>query len=326
MLAALRARAEKSGAMSYRDFVDTALFHPELGYYRRDAKRVGRSRDTDFYTASSVGGGVFAALVRAAAEKLLGGAEALKEHTLVEIGAEPGASIFEGERGRFAGLKTIRVGEDLEIPDRSVVFANELFDAQPFRRLRFRDGSWRELGVRITDTGLLAECELPELSPDAATVAAGLPTPWHEGFILDVSPDADRLMDRILAGGWRGAVIFPDYGKPLAELLANTPQGTARAYHRHEQSNDLLARPGEQDLTYHVVWDALESRMSAAGFSSVSLERQEAFFMKFSAGELEKLFARSAATRDVALMGRVRELIHPAHLGSKFQVLSGVRL
>lgn len=325
MLAALRSRADKSGALSYRDFVDTALFHPELGYYRRDKKRVGRERGTDFYTASSVGGGVFAALVRSAAAKLLGGPDALKEHTLVEIGAESGNSIFENERARFAALKTIRVGEVLEIPAKAVVFANELFDAQPFRRLRFRAGAWRELGVRIMDTGGLAEAELPEPSPDAAAVAAGLPSPWHEGFVVDVSPDADRLMDRILAGGWRGAVIFPDYGKPLPELLANSPQGTARAYFRHTQSDDLLARPGEQDLTCHVVWDALEARLTAGGFSGVTTDRQEAFFMKHAAGELEQLFARAATTRDMVLMGRVRELIHPAHLGAKFQVLSGVR-
>jgi SAM-dependent MidA family methyltransferase len=326
MLAALRARAGSASVLSYADFVDTALFHPELGYYRRDKKRVGRERGTDFYTASSVGGGVFAALVRSAAATLLGGSDALKEHTLVEIGAEPGDSIFENERAHFAGLKTIRVGEDVEIPDRAVVFANELFDAQPFRRLRFRAGAWRELGVLITDTGELAETELPELSPDAAGIVAGLPTPWHEGFVLDVSPDADRLMNRITAGGWRGVVIFPDYGKPLPELLANSPQGTARAYFQHTQSNDLFSRPGEQDLTYHVVWDALETRMTAAGFSAVTLDRQEAFFMKHASGELEQLFARAAATRDMTLMGRVRELIHPAHLGSKFQVLSGVRL
>lgn len=326
MSAALRARAGVSGVLPYADFVDTALFHPELGYYRGEKKRVGRERGADFYTASSTGGGVFAALVRAAAAKLLGGEIALREHTLVEIGAEPGASIFENEREKFAGLETRRVGESLAISGKAVVFANELFDAQPFRRLRFRAGAWRELGVRISDTGALAECELDAPTPEAAGVIAGLPTPWHEGFHLDVSPAADRLMDTILAGDWRGLVIFPDYGKTLPELLANNPQGTARAYSRHTQSNDLLANPGEQDLTCHVLWDALEARAAAAGFSSVKTDRQEAFFMKHASDELERLFARAAATRDMPLMGTVRELIHPAHLGSKFQVLYGVRL
>ncbi len=325
MLDALRERAGASGVMSYADFTDTALFHPELGYYRRDRRRVGRERGTDFYTASSVGGGVFAALVRAAAERMLGGAEALARHTLVEVGAEPGASIFEPERARFAGIRTVRVGEPLDIPDRAVVFANELFDAQPFLRLRHRDGAWRELGVRVGPGGALAEVELPELTEDAVRVVAGIPSPWLDGFTLDVSPAAERLMSALLAGGWRGVAIFPDYGKPLAELLENCPAGTARAYHRHTQSNDLLARPGEQDLTFHVEWDALAARMREAGFESVTLERQEAFFMKHSLAELETLFARAATSREPALMGRVRELLHPAHFGAKFQILSGVR-
>ena len=325
MLEALRERAGASGGMSYADFTDTALFHPTQGYYRREQKRVGRERGTDFYTSSSVGGGVFAALVRAAAAKLLGGADALKAHTLVEVGAEPGESGFEGERAHFADLRTVRVGEPLDIPERAVVFANELFDAQPFLRLMFRAGAWRELGVRVTDSGALAEVELDALTPDAEGVVAKLPAPWHEGFLLDVSPAAERLMTRLLAGGWKGAAIFPDYGKTLPEFLENCPRGTARAYYRHTQSNDLLARPGEQDLTFHVDWDALSARLRESGFERVTVDRQEAFFMKNSVAELEKLFARAATSRDMVLMGRVRELLHPAHFGAKFQILSGVR-
>lgn len=325
LLNALRGRAGARGVMSYADFTELALFHPSAGYYATPRRRVGRSADTDFCTASSVGGRVFAALVREAASNLVGGADALREHTLVEVGAEPGESIFEGERDAFAGVLTVRLGDNADIPPRAVLFANELFDAQPFLRLICREGSWRELGVRVTDSGALAEVELDAPTPDAELMLPRLPRPWHDGFILDLSPAAERLMGRLLAGGWRGAAIFPDYGKTLREFLENCPRGTARAYRRHTQSNDLLAAPGEQDLTFHVDWDGLSARMREAGFGVVSVERQEAFFMKRSAPELERLFDRAGATRDMALMGRLRELLHPAHFGAKFQVLSGVR-
>ena len=39
-----------------------------------------------------------------------------------------------------------------------------------------------------------------------------------------------------------------------ADLIGDRPAGTARAYYRHEATRDLLARPGEQDLTCHVCW------------------------------------------------------------------------
>ena len=324
MLQALRDRADVSGRMSYRDFTEVALFHPELGYYCRNRKRVGRSADTDFCTASSVGGEVFGALVADAARAMLGGDASA--YTLVEIGAEPGDSIFRNAASAFAGLKTIRVGESLDIPPLAVVFANELFDAQPFVRLRHDGESWCELGVAISRDGTLAEVVLDTPGEAAASLIARLPSPWAAGHTLDLSPDADRLLDRIVAGGWRGAVIFPDYGKTLSEFLDAVPQGSARAYYRHTQSNALLDRPGEQDLTHHVAWDFLQSRLSAAGFREVAVERQEAFLMRRSACELERRFKSAAERRDTAAMGVLKELIHPAHFGGKFQVLSGVRL
>ncbi len=325
MLAALRARADVAGRLSFRCFSEVALFHPVLGYYRRDRARVGRSAGTDFCTASSVGGALFGALVADAARTLLGAGADLREHTLVEIGAEPGASIFNEVAGAFAGLTTIRVGEPVRIPPRAVVFANELFDAQPFVRLRHESGVWRELGVAIGADGTLAECVLDSLSAAAARVAAGLPVPWREGHVVDLSPDACALMDAIAAGDWTGVVIFPDYGKTLSEFLDAVPQGTARAYRRHTQSNALLDAPGEQDLTHHVDWSALSARLVAAGFADVGVERQEAFLMKRAAGELERRFRSAAEARDTAAMGLLRELVHPAHFGGKFQVLTGVR-
>lgn len=325
MLAALRARADDRGRLSYADFSDIALFHPTLGYYRRDRVRVGRAAGTDFYTASSVGGTLFGALVADAARSLLGDGADLREYTLVELGAEPGESIFRDVASRFAGLRTVRVGERLDIPPRAVVFANELFDAQPFVRLRFESGAWHELGVAIAPSGELSEVVLDSPSVSARRVIGTLPVPWREGHVVDVSPAADDLLDRIVAGEWRGAVIFADYGKTLREFLDAVPLGSARAYRNHEQSNALLDTPGEQDLTHHVDWSALSARLSAAGFSEIGVERQEAFLMKRAAAELERRFNAAAASRNHSDMGVIRELIHPAHMGGKFQVLSAVR-
>lgn len=324
MLSALRACADARGLMSYRDFTATALFHPELGYYRRNRRRVGQSAETDFATASSVGGETFGALIASAARTLLGGDA--REYTLVEIGAEPGRSIFEAVAGDFAGLVTLRVGEPLRIPPRAVVFANELFDAQPFVRLRYQDGAWRELGVHIPDSGVPEEVVLPAVTRHAAGLLPRLAgVRVAEGHTLDVSPEAQSLLDLIVAGDWRGAVIFPDYGKTLAEFLNAVPAGTARAYHRHTQSNDLTDAPGERDLTCHVAWDLLEERLVAAGFTGVTVERQESFLMKRATPELERRFGLAAARRDVTAMETLKELVHPARFGAKFQVLSGVR-
>ena len=44
-----------NGPISYRDYIELALYAEGCGYYTRDAVRVGRTPERDFYTAESLG-------------------------------------------------------------------------------------------------------------------------------------------------------------------------------------------------------------------------------------------------------------------------------
>src|SRR5580704_10642884 len=154
--AALRARARGAPAVSYEEFMDIALYEPSAGYYRRGGRRIGYGPGTDFLTATA-SAPTFGRLVVAACVRLLGPAAAGAE--FVEIGAEPESDALAGVPHPFASVRQIRAGEPLRLAGPTVVFSNELFDAQPFRRFRFRAGSWRELGVAV-GAAELAEVEL----------------------------------------------------------------------------------------------------------------------------------------------------------------------
>jgi SAM-dependent MidA family methyltransferase len=107
-------------------------------------------------------------------------------------------------------------------------------------------------------------------------------------------------------------------------LAGAVPAGTARAYHRHVQSNDLLARPGRQDLTCHICWDWIRDALIEKGFASPTVESQEAFFVHHAGAFIADLSAREAGrlSRDkLSLL----QLIHPAHMGQKFQALWALR-
>ena len=54
--------------ITYRDFIETALYHPIHGYYTQTKQRVGRVSQADFYTSESLGK-VFAELVLNASTK-----------------------------------------------------------------------------------------------------------------------------------------------------------------------------------------------------------------------------------------------------------------
>jgi SAM-dependent MidA family methyltransferase len=316
-LAAFRTRAGVGGVLPFAEFMALALYDAEVGYYRRDRRRVGYETGTDFYTAST-SGPMFGELVAAAGGALLEG-QAAGEHVFVEIGAEDEGGVLAGVKHPFAAVRTVRVGEPLALSGKCVVFSNELFDAQPFRRFVFRGAGWRELGVALQGDALIET----EIGPVGKTAPA-LPASAPEGYVIDAPFAAVGLAEKIAAQPWTGLFVACDYGKSWREIVEATPAGTARAYHRHQQSNDLLARPGQQDLTCHVCWDWLAEGLSRHGFATPSIDSQEAFFIHH-AGEFIAATSAAEAARFSPRKLSLLQLLHPSNLGQKFQVLHARR-
>jgi SAM-dependent MidA family methyltransferase len=315
MLAALAARAGPGGTMNFGDFVEVALYAPGIGYYRRERGRVGYAPGADFLTATT-SSPLFGRLVVAACASLIG-AGSPADYEFVEIGSEPGEGILGRGPHPFRSARQARIGEPLDLRGRCIVFSNELFDAQPFRRFRFREGAWRESGVAVGPAGL-TEVEV------AAGSLPALPAAAPEGYRVDAPLAAARLAEAIAAEPWSGLFLAFDYGKSWEEIAFDTPGGTARSYRRHVQGNDLLANPGDQDLTCHVCWDWIEAALAGKGFTAATLESQEAFLIHHSAGALAALAASEAgrlSREKLSLM----QLLHPAHMGQKFQALWALR-
>lgn len=316
-----RAESDAAGLMPFERFMALALYHPAVGYYRSEKKRVGYGRGTDFYTASTTGP-LFGELVHAACQSLLG-VEKLTDFTFVELGAEPDGGILAGAKHSFGATRNIRIGEPVTISGRCVVFSNELFDARPFRRFQFLGGVWREIGVQLRD-GELREIVIPSDSPTAPIPAqpSMLPTAAPEGYCVDLPLASVALAEQIAAQAWTGLFVAFDYGKTWRELITAAPAGTARAYFQHQQSNDLLARPGQQDLTCHVCWDWLAEALAQARFATPQLETQEAFLIRRAANFMSATVAAEASQLSQRKLGLL-QLLH--HLGQKFQVLWALR-
>ncbi len=314
------AHAGAGGEMSFARFMELALYHPEVGYYRQERARIGYGEGTDFFTAST-SGPLFGELVVAACVGLLrANGRDPTTHAFVEMGAEQAGGILSGVDHPFASARTVRVGEVTTLRGDCVVFSNELFDAQPCIRTVVHGGRWRELGVKIKGDQLV-EIELPgEVSVADVTAEAAL----SEGYRFDRPEAATALAETIVAQPWQGLFVAFDYGKTLRQLLEETPAGTARAYFRHTQSNDLLANPGQQDLTCHVCWDWLESALARNGFAAPVVVTQESFFIR-NAGEIIASVSTAEAARFSRRKVALLQLLHPSHLGQKFQVLHAIR-
>ena len=317
ILAALRSKAgPDTTVITLEDFIDCSLYDPQIGYYRRPGRRVGREQATDFYTGPSLGQ-VFSMLVVDAVRQLCGAP--VGTFTFVEAGPESPNGILGGlAEMPFADSRLIRPGDPFEIPPKSVVFSNELFDAQPFRRFVHRDGRWLEGAVNL-GSGSPVWVEIEPVKP-----LPPLPSPAPEGYMVDWPSGAHSLLERICRQSWQGLFIAVDYGMDRHTLLHERPAGTARTYSAHRMGTNVLENPGSVDITCHVVWDEMEDILAANGFTRISLLRQEAFFMRHAAEAIGAILEAGAAgfSREKQTL---MELLHPDNMGRKFQVLTAAR-
>ncbi len=312
-----------SGAITFAEFMRIALYDEDGGYYRRERDRIGTRPGTDFVTAYSAGN-VFADLVSTAATNLLG-VETAAGHVWVELGVDRNGSLWETKPMPYRDLIVRGYGQTGPMPQSAVLFSNELFDAQPFHRVRFHRGSWREAGITTgAEPGEFRETLLEQMSPPCAAWSHHLPDDAPENHTLDLPIGAVDLLESLVAPTWNGLFLAFDYGKSWEQLLHEQPHGTLRGYSRHRQTTSILDNPGEQDITGHVCWDWMREILERHGFTDIALLGQEAFFVRHAAGAIERIITRNPGRPDPDRQ-RLHQLIHPGNMGQKFQVLAARR-
>jgi SAM-dependent MidA family methyltransferase len=125
-----------------------------------------------------------------------------------------------------------------------------------------------------------------------------------------------------------GIIVTFDYGMPQQQLFSSRTRrfGTAAAYAGHQVSRDLLANPGEQDLTAHVNFTDLQQAGHRNGFATLFFDRQAKFLLAAGATEHE-LFKplEELGSDDVVALREQREdarrLVLPDGIGEDIRVL-----
>jgi len=248
----------REGPISFRRFMETALYHCEHGYYRGARDPFGKHGD--FFTAEQIQP-VFGILMAARIRQLYRAMGEPREFTVVELGA--------GRREMAEAFSEWRyVPVDLgsgELPARftGVVFSNEFFDALPVETAVYRGGEFREQRVDFEDgrfrwrTGEPARAEVVEY------LRRYFPPP-QEGQWYEANLDGARWMARIAGALEEGYALTIDYGFTRAEAV-RFPSGTLMSYRRHTAREDVLEDPGGRDITAHVNFSALEAAGEATG-------------------------------------------------------------
>jgi len=334
----IRARIRETGPISLADYMTDCLLHPTMGYY---TTRDPLGSKGDFTTAPEISQ-MFGELVGLALAQCWLDQGAPTPFTLAELGPGRGtlmADILRAGRAvpgfvQAADLLLIeaspalraRQAESLgeytprwldriaELPNRPLfLVANEFFDALPVRQF-LRDGAgWRERLVGLDHDklafGLGPNSPQPGLEHRLADT--------RDGDLVEICPSAvpaiSVVASRIAEHGG-GALIF-DYGDWRS--LGDTLQAL-----RGHQRAEVLADPGQADLTAHVDFEALAEAAAAAGCNHSRLTTQGVFLERLGITARAQSLARNLEGRALdELIAAHRRLTHPEEMGNLFKVL-----
>ena len=261
----LRDEIRRSGPIPFRRFMETALYHPEFGYYRQARDPFGR--EGDFFTAEQVQP-VFGILMAALVRKLHSEMGAAGAFTVVELGAGREEMALAFSEWRYVPVDIDR--QNLPEHFDGVVFCNEFFDALAVDSAQFTAGEFREQLVSCTNGRFVwaAGGRVNDAVDDY--LRRYFPEP-EEGRLYEANLEALVWVERIARALDRGWVITIDYGYTRRESV-RFARGTLMGYRRHTAREDVLDDPGERDITAHVNFSALEDHGAACGLASNGLQ------------------------------------------------------
>ena len=326
-----------------------ALYHPELGYYAREPRQVGRGGD--FFTSVSVGP-LFGELL---ARRFLKEWEHLGSPgswRIIECGAHDGTlavdilgAISRLQPAAFVGLeyaipeplprlqaaqretlaafegKTRLVRDAGELsphPLPGVVFGNELLDALPFHVVEWHGGRWHECRVATHDDAFVWETAPEVTEPLLLDALAPLGNDFTDGYRTEIRTHFADFLAPLTRCLTAGLLLWPDYGFARPEFYhPDRKAGTLRTFSKHRAAEDPFASPGEIDITAHVDFTSVAEAAITLGCQPVGFKNQGTWLTETGRDWL----LTQEENPDTGLLRQFQTLTHPAHLGGSFHVL-----
>ncbi len=347
----LAERIRSYGPIPFADFMRECLYHPVHGYY----SKAECERFADYYTSVDVHP-IFGRLLARQFAEMWEHLGRPKEFLLIETGAGVGRLAthildfceaklpdFYGAlryiaversalRREQAGMRSQRHAAaghfrtSVELPAKipaGCVFSNELIDALAVHRVVMKEGALKEIFAgyekqKFVDVvSPLSTCAISEYF---ATQGVTLQEGQHAEAGLEACDWIVEVGRRIE----RGFVLTIDYGHRATELFdEHHMRGTLLAYRNHRVSEDFYASLGEQDLTAHVNFTALETWGKRSGLETAGFTSQTTFLLALGQrNEFADLYegGQSEAEQTRARL-QLKTLIHPEGMGERFQVL-----
>ena len=359
LLAYIRQQISTHGPVTFKWFMQQALYHPQHGYYGGGRARIGRRGD--FVTSVSVGR-IFGELMARQFEEMWERMGRPAGFTIAEQGAHSGQfaldvlnalrqhapemfrevrywivepnprlqqeqqamlSVFPRNKVRWTPtLDTFEVGSLC-----GVHFSNELLDSFPVHVVASRGDAWEEKFVDVGKQGFRFVYGPPSNGPLRAHLAK-MPRPaCPDGvtYTTEVNLNAPRWVEDLSKVLGQGYILLADYGYPRDVYYApERTEGTLMGYREHHKSADPLANVGLADLTAHVDFTTLAERAEASGLRLAGYCDQHHFLVALGEEQLLEM-ERSLSNLSPEALQYIRSfktLMHPSTMGMAFKFIA----
>ena len=337
----------QGGAISFEQYMQTALYQPELGYYRCGTQKFGANGD--FTTApersplfarclaafvNQVGVSRTILEVGAGSGKLAAGLlQQLQQHEaapaqylILELSGE----LRQRQRETIAQacphmLERVQWLDDIPDGFVGVVIANELLDAMPVRRFRIRGQQLFEQYVAWCD-GLLCYRDEPlgdvRLIDRIATLREQTTLGEVDTCLSEVNFMAEDWLRTLGKKLHQGVVLLIDYGYPRSAYYhMQRNAGTLMCHFQHRAHPDPLILPGLQDITAHVDFTAMADAALEGGLEIAGYTTQGHFLLNMG---LLDLTAQPDLSDELRLASNteIKQLTLDTEMGEQFKVMA----
>ena len=355
LLPILRDEILACGPMTFHRFMELCLYHPAHGYYNSPRQKLGAQGD--FYTSAHLVP-IFSRLLARHFYNLWIKHGSPVQFNFIELGSGDGLLaenlLFwtsQNFPNFFACLSYTAVEQSPVLAERlsarlqpfanrvsvvanppeqtskfpGCVFSNEFFDALPVHLLVWQNQQWQERFVTLhnnTLTWTAGTPSSPQLAQEAETIFGTASR--EEDLIAEIRNLAPVWMEKLCQFLRCGELLIVDYGYTNDELRRGRFQsGSALGYRQHEAVYDLLANPGEQDLTAHVNFTELSTIAESFAYSSPKLISQSQFTLEIGKeNAFADLFADCASEAErIRRAQLLKTLVMPQGMGEVFRVL-----
>lgn len=317
--------SRKDKLISFKDFMELALYHPECGYYASGKSKIGK--EGDFFTSVSLGSD-FGELLAEQIWEFWQVMDRPEIFTIVEMGADSGTlandilhylqkhkpeffqvleyviierspHLIDRQKNTLASWlqqKTKIFWKSWqEIPDNSLIgcfFSNELVDAFPVHRVVIQQGELREIYVTLSENTdnfreISGKISKAEIREYFDIINIRLDSQaYPENYCTEVNLDSLNWLKNLSIKLKKGYIITIDYGYTAQKYFhPQRIQGTFQCYYQHRYHQNPYIYVGFQDITSHVDFSALQRYGELQGLETLGFVEQAIFLMGLGLGD-----------------------------------------